>query len=362
MSRSFPALRGIAIFIVVLNHSITLALESAETAGITPPSGFEEVLLIALRSLGIIAVPTFLFLSGGFIVFAVRGKTLKKAYRTIASSLKHIMAPYLIWSIIFYLLIYFLNGTLFTPMEYLKYLLVGYPLNFIPILVFFYLVSPVLVRIAQRYAWQLLILVFLYQLFSIVVLRQGVFQLDLPKWIRLLTIPGLRLPEWTRLLTIPGLRLSIAIWGIFFPLGVVCGFHSERFSYRIYKVRWVLIPAALAGYILLILQELDIVAAPIAGLVTPIFVVLLYPLIEREQIPAVRSLEQLGRRAYGLYLSNLIWISLALVLIRALMPGLLQHILLLVPVLMGITIGAVWFTMAGLERVSVRGLRRIVFG
>jgi len=120
--------------------------------------------------------------------------------------------------------------------------------------------------------------------------------------------------------------------------------------------------AALAGYILLVLQELDLISAPIAALLAPIFVVLLYPLIEREQIPPVRILEQLGRRVYGLYLSNLIWISLALVLIRALMPGLLQHVLSLVPILMGITIGGVWFTMAGLEKVPVRGLRRYVFG
>jgi hypothetical protein len=61
----------LAILLVVLNHSIVISV-LAPTATDTHSSGVERFLLEAMRGLGLIAVPTFLFISGGFVVYALR--------------------------------------------------------------------------------------------------------------------------------------------------------------------------------------------------------------------------------------------------------------------------------------------------
>ncbi|KAF5434113.1 Surface polysaccharide O-acyltransferase, integral membrane enzyme [Candidatus Methanophagaceae archaeon] len=136
MSRQYAALRGIAIFLVVLNHSITLSLGYVLEHNYGHPSQMAHVILVSLQSLGLLAVPTFYFISGGFQVYATRGKPIRAAYRTIAKALPHIIIPYLIWSILFYLLLFVIQGDLYTIPEYLKFILVGYPLNFVPLLIF----------------------------------------------------------------------------------------------------------------------------------------------------------------------------------------------------------------------------------
>jgi peptidoglycan/LPS O-acetylase OafA/YrhL len=348
MSRHFAALRGFAIFLVVLNHSIVLPLERMASAGIAAPEGAGRIVLIALQSLGLMAVPTFLFLSGGFIVFAVRSKPLRTAYHTLTLSLRYILVPYLIWSLLFYVLIFALDGTRFSLLGYVKNLLVGYPLNFIPILVFFYLLSPFIVRIAQKFPWQLLLAIVLYQGLSLIVLQPGIF--------------GVSLPAWTRLLTIPGLRLSIALWGIFFPLGIVYALYNDWIRTHFTRFWPILVVLWVAIFSLVVMHAAGVVVAPLPGVVLPIITVLIYPFMSREHIPLVQAWEWLGRRAYALYLSNLIWISLLLVVVENFTQTLLRNLFLLIPVLMLATLAIVALLMAGFEKSPVRAMRRYVFG
>jgi peptidoglycan/LPS O-acetylase OafA/YrhL len=307
-----------------------------------------RIVLVALLSLGLLAVPTFLFLSGSFIVFAVSNKPLRSAYQTLAVSLRHIVVPYLIWSLLFYVLIFALDGTRFSALGYLKNLLVGYPLNFIPILVFFYLLSPLIVRIARRYPWQLLLGMLLYQGLSLIVLRPGMF--------------GLTIPSWTRMLTLPGLRQSMALWGIFFPLGTVGSLQSGWIQVHLERFWFIPVLLTAGALVLVVSHESGILTAPLASVLTPLFGVSVYPFISREQIPFIHVWEWLGRRAYGIYLSNLIWISLLLVVVESYAVGLLRNIYLLIPILSIATVAIVGLLMAGIEKLPVRGLRRFVFG
>lgn len=348
MSRQFPALRGLAIFLVVLNHAITLSLQYRVEAGFEPLPDFERIILVALQTLGIIAVPTFYFLSGGYLVYAVRGKPLTAAYHVIARALRSIIVPYLLWSILFYIFIYLLQGDLYTLREYLKFILVGYPFHFIPLLVFYYLLAPILIRLIDRYPWGTMVAIALYQVFSVMVLMPGTF--------------GVSLPEWTRYLTIPGIRQSVAIWGIFLPLGILYGLQGERMRSVLRRITWLLVILAVISYVLAVLHWLSLYHAPVAGLLNPLFVLLIFPLIARESIPFARGLEQLARRAYGLYLTNLILLSIALVIIRTWFPGLFSKMLILFPILVAVTIAALWLLMVGVEKLPSPNVRRYVFG
>lgn len=348
MKRQFPALRGLAIFLVVLNHSITLGQEAGVALGFSPAQGIEGLLLLGLKTLGLIAVPTFFFLSGGFLVYAVRGKPYAKAYRTIFLSLRYIVVPYLIWSVIFYVLIFFLEGARFTLLGYVKNLVVGYPLNFIPLLVFFYIAAPVLVRLSEKYPWQILTLILIYQFFTAMTLRPRLF--------------GITLPDWTHLMTVPGLRGSIAIWGVYLPFGITYGLDPAWIEKHIHKLKWIFVMLAVIAFGSAIWHEGGYGFSPLGGYLLPLFVIPLFTLVKREDIPFIKILEELGRRAYGIYLSNLVWLTLLLSLVATILPGLVDQMLILTPILIVLTIGLVWITMTVLERFPVRGLRRYIYG
>lgn len=348
MSRQTLALRGVAIFLVVLNHAITLGLESLSGGGLAPMPAGQSTALVALLTLGLVAVPTFLALSGSYLAYALRGKTLAAGYRTVIAGLKFVVVPYFLWSIAFYVLIFFLRGDRLTIQEILKDLAVGYPFNFIPLLVAGYLIAPFLVRVCERHPWLVLAVCVAYQAFVIGVLRPGVF--------------GVTFPGWAIYLTPPGLRLSVALWGIFLPLGVVQGLHVSSMESFVERAGWILALAVVAAYLIAVLNRLSIVAWPLADLLCPIMFVLLFPRIRREQIPVVAHFERLGRRAYGLYLTNLITLSLALAGVEAVAPRLLGAFLVLLPLLMLITVGVPYLIVAAIERLSFPGAQRWVFG
>ena len=348
MSRQFPAFRGLAILLVVVNHAVTLSLETIAQHSLAVPQPAFRFSLVALRTLGIIAVPIFLFLSGGYLAYALQASNPGHAYRTVGLGLRFILVPYLLWSLIFYVLLALLYDARFTFPEVIKNLLVGYPFNFIPLLVFFYLLAPLLLPVARRLPWLLLGGIAAYQLFSVAVLQPGEL--------------GFTLPEWTIRLTLPGLRLTLALWGIYFPLGLVCGIHAESLTPRLKALRAPLLAAAIAAYGAAVLHELSLLYSPLAELICPVLAVLLMPVIARESIPFARNLERLGIRAYGIYLTNLILLSLALESARRWVPGLFIYLWLLVLLLIAWVLAAQAGMQMAVRKVLGRSRQRWVFG
>ncbi len=348
LSRQFPALRGIAILLVILNHAIALSVTAAQARGLPAPASSTWAVLQALRTLGLIAVPIFLFLSGSYLTYAVRGKTLAVSYRTIVLSLRHILVPYLLWSVAFYALVYLLRSETYSLAGYIKNLLVGYPFEYVPLAVFCYLVAPFMIRIAEKHPGLLIAVVAAYQLFVACVIKPGLL--------------GFALPQAARWLTIPGLRATIALWAVYFPLGVVFSLHSASLTPALRRVGWLLVTGAAVCYGTAVLGSLGPFDPAVPSLLAPVFGVLLLPLIRREMIPAVGPLESVGRRAYGLYLTNLIFLSLALLAIEAGIPWLLGQLLVLVPILFVLTTLVLQAVMGAADRTPVPAFRRYVFG
>lgn len=348
MNRQFPALRGLAILLVVLNHSITLALLALRKYGYGPAPALERQLLVALKQVGLIAVPTFLFLSGCFIVYAVQGKPWRVAYKVIWNGLKHVVWPYVIWSAVFYVMVYFLEGERYSPLGYLKNLVVGYPFDFVPLLVFFYILAPVLVRAGRGHPWLLLAGIGAYQLFVANVLKPGAL--------------GVAFPQWAWHLTLPALRVSLAIWGIFFPLGVVYMLHGRSLTPWLRRLWPVLALAAVVLFVLAVGQELSLWSAPLADILCPVAAVLLFPVIRRNAIPWADWLEQLGKKAYALYLMNLIVLNLALAGLHALAPWAFAQLSLLALGLFFVTLSLPQMLMTAVGRLPNPAAHRYVFG
>lgn len=348
MSRQFPALRGLAILIVVLYHSIHMTEVFMGEAGLPPTQGIGGVILLTLSLLGVFAVPTFLFISGSFFIYSIRGQESRLSYRTVFLGLKHIVLPYLFWSLVFYLILYLWHHTLFSPLEYIKHLVVGYPFNFVPLIVVFYLLSPVLVRLSTKYSLVIIGLLAVYQVFLINVIYPGAL--------------GFTFPEWSRFFVVPVLGRSMADWGIYFPLGMVFSLHARSVVPYLLRFKWALAGATVLFFTLGFLSVTNIIDFQAAYFIIPLPFLGFAATISRSSIPLVRSLETVGKRSYGLYLTNLIVLDTILFSLSQAAPGMLNYQLILVPVLFALTIVIPLAAMNGLARVPNWGMYRFVFG
>lgn len=349
INRQFATLRGLAIALMVFDHVIQMSLLEFRRQGLMPPTGPAHWILIALQQPDTITVPIFLFLSGGFIVYAVNGRDIPAAYKILVSSLRYIVVPYILWSLIFYFVAYLLKyAAPLPPLGYVKALVVGYPFNYVPLLIFFYMLGPLLFRIAQRHPWWMLIPILGYQVFLLNVISPGAL--------------GVVFPSWTWWLTPPILRGTLAKWAIYFPLGIEYGLHGKSILEPLRRIWLFLAVSTVALYALRVVALITDLDARELAIVCPIPLILLCIAIKRENIPFASSLEQYGTKSYGLYLTNLIVISFLLAAIDAAVPWLLLYLIIVIPLLFLATLNLPFWLMKLAERSPVRSFQRYVFG
>jgi fucose 4-O-acetylase-like acetyltransferase len=334
---------------VVLNHSITKGLEVQQLGYPSPAQeGVLYYILSTLRDLGPVAVPTFLFISGCFFAYSARGNDPKLSWKVVWTGLKHLLWPYLFWSVMFYILIYFQRNEAYTPPGYLKNLLVGYPFHFIPLIAFYYVLSPLLVRLAKRFGFVLVVVIGLYQLILINVLYPGTL--------------GFTFPAWMGFLAPPVLRSTLALWAIYFPLGLVYSINARSVLPWLQRFRWAILAATITFFAVSLLDLFSVLNFPLAGFIYPLAFTLFCPTLRRDSIPMVRELEKIGRSAYGLYLTNLLVIELVLLSIHLLAPWVFSHQVLLQPILFSIGLAGPLLLMRGVMHLPTRPAYRYVFG
>ena len=348
MSRQFGALSGLAAVFIVVNHSIFFGTVYPEAWGYPSIEGWGRTILSILQSFGWFAVPIFLFISGSFVSYAAQGDPPRLSSKFMVATLKHIIIPYVIWSVVFYVLVYFYNQETYSLLGYVKQLLVGYPYHFVPLLVFYYILSPILLRIGRSYGVILLIGIALYQLALINILYPGTL--------------GLTFPTWFHYLSPPIIRTTLAEWAIFFPLGLVYGLHqkkvvpwSKKFSL------WITI-VTVVFFVLGLLDTLKVITFPMARHLAPVTFMFLIPAIKRDSIPLARQLERVGRRTYGIYLTNLIILNLVLIGIRFYIPYLFNVYILLFPFLFVLTLFIPLLIMNAFTKGHFKPAYRYVFG
>lgn len=362
IGRQFGALSGVAMTLVVLNHAITLGLAGPGLAGEPPPAGVWAGLLTILQQLGIVfAVPTFFFISGCFAAYASQSGSLAQTYRTTFSRLRGILLPYLLWSVVFYALLAAqqLSGhpypwlQSYSLPDHVKHLIVGYPYHFVPLLVFWYLLSPLLaradtVRHGRRYGVWILLAIAAYQV--------ALLDLHYPAMF------GAQLPASLRVLIPPVIGRPLADWAIWFPLGLIYSLNARSAAARLRRVAWALLAATVALFIVVCLHELGFIRFPLARILCPLAFVGLLPLIPRSAIPLAGAFEWIGKRSYGFYLTHLVAINLAIMLLMAVAPAMLAAQAVIQPLLFAVGMGGPALLMAGAARLPVRAAWRYVFG
>ena len=135
MNRQYTAVSGIAIALIVLNHTVHFTLQ------ISPVSGYWLRAAVFLQAFGVFAVPAFLFVSGAFLSYAAR----QMSFTFLRNSIGRIFWPYAIWTAVFFVLVLPAADALPSPAAYFRYILTGYPYHFVPLLLFWYLSSPIVI-------------------------------------------------------------------------------------------------------------------------------------------------------------------------------------------------------------------------
>jgi probable poly-beta-1,6-N-acetyl-D-glucosamine export protein len=349
MNRQFGALSGLAIVLIVLNHSIEWAISAPVQYGYPPVAGWQNYLLITLKELGVFAVPTFLFISGSFVAYAAQGEPPRLSRKFMFSSLRHIVIPYVIWSIVFYVFIYFMLDDRYTLIGYIKNLLVGYPYHFVPLLVFYYIISPLIVRIGKsKMGILMLVLIGLYQLVLIDLLHPGILGFTFPKSASFLAV---KVP-----------RTTLAEWAIYFPLGLVYGLQVRKWIPWLHRLKWVFIVLTMLLFGIGLLDAFSIIRAPLALMLCPFTLVILLPIIKRDSIPWVRSFERVGRRTYGIYLTHLPFLNLLLYGLASWLPWLFRFAVLTSALFFIVGFGIPLFIMESLAKSPAKQAYRYVFG
>jgi hypothetical protein len=348
MNRQFPAFRGIAILLVIINHSIVLSLLNTSQYDFPKPGVIETNILLFIKEIGVIAVPTFLFLAGSFMVYSLRNKPILKAYKMLVPALQNAIVPYIIWSLVFYLTVFFVRGEIYNIGGYLKNILVGYPYNFIPILVFYILLSPLILKIAEKYP--------VFTMLIFVGIQIVLANISVPG------IIGFKFPEFMKLLAPPVLRIPLALWAVFYPFGIVFSLHSNKIQPWIKKYWWIFALFAFGLYLVASLQEVGYLEFKAAEWLLPVFVIPLYTIVERKKIPIVSFLEKMGKRSYGIYLLNIIFITTFVYLTATYIPWLYHILSLHILFISLLTLVISTWIMDTIEKRTGRNVYRSIFG
>ena len=154
----------------------------------------------------------------------------------------------------------------------------------------------------------------------------------------------------------------MADWGLCFPLGIVFGLNNTKIRPWLMKSKWVFLSLTLVFYALGIGNAFKTVDFPFAQFIAPILFLFVIPVISRNSIPAVRQLEEVGKRSYGVYLTHLVILDTIYSLISKLIPVTLRYYVILIPLILLIGLFIPLGIMRYFSKSPLRKHYRYIFG
>jgi surface polysaccharide O-acyltransferase-like enzyme len=348
--RTIPILRGLAILGVIFNHANWHVL-SRFAAG--DPRGYS---FLVFDQVSKFAIPAFMAIAGYFIAYATSGGKRDLRWSVVRARLENLVWPWLIWSVILTVGQSF-QGRSISGGEFLRNLAIQY--YFIPLLIAYYLVAPVVVKWARSNTRALLVGAAVVQLLAVALFYARVYHAG---------FPGV-LKSWVDLGPLQYLRFAF-----YFPFGVVCGMFPRMIRDALARFRSIL------PWLTLLLFSLSVVEAamayhaggemwPIGGdqtkLSSALFstgLVLCLVVYDRLRVPADRTVKSLGTHSYGLYLCHYPVLGVLARVIELGTPWLASQGWLYLPLLFGLTVGLSMLLMESLARLPTKRIYRYLFG
>jgi peptidoglycan/LPS O-acetylase OafA/YrhL len=315
--------------------------------------------LRAVEQAIIFAIAAFLFISGYFIAFAVGRIEANKQWRVIFTRIKNLVIPFLIWSVLI-LVLDMLLGNTYSVRDFLLTIITGkarIPYYFIPLLVQYLILSPILVSLARTRYKLLLILTALIQLITVS--------------LRYDTLLGLNTPALQPILFIRG-QPFFPSRIFFFTFGIVYGLHSSQFKQKLIRVRWGLLVSLVVFFILGVVEweilqrfsgEISIgqTETHIDGFYALAFI-LCFLAFEEFIPPFSEQLGILGAMSYGIYLIHWSVQEYVSKMIYHFSPWLMGYQVFVQPILIVCSVGLPVILMTLVKRSPIRRYYRYLFG
>ncbi len=203
--RNLPLLSALAIFGIVLNHAIWQVL------GEIPPGQPRGYAYLPLDQIGKIAIPVFMFISGYFIAYATSGGRKPLPWKVVYARITRLFWPWGIWSVIWLTGQIAIGAHTLNLQEILLTLFNQY--YFIPMLMTYYLLAPLMVALGRRSIRVLLVSAFLLQIIGVALFYLQIWGI----------VSGI--PEWIRLAPLQYLQFAF-----YFPFGLAVGMSPAAFA------------------------------------------------------------------------------------------------------------------------------------
>jgi probable poly-beta-1,6-N-acetyl-D-glucosamine export protein len=367
LTKRFLTLNGLAIFAVVCNHASSWGSTAMfwwtdrYLPGTVP--NFSQIgtipyyFLLLEKQLTIFSVPAFLFVSGLFVAFASRGSQQNNGWKVPLSRITSLIIPYFIWSFIF-IAIEFILGDRFSPLEYLQQLLTGQVspgYYYVPLLCQFYLLSPLITRLAKNKIKLLLVGSIFIQI-VVIGLRYGFyFWHDVSPFTLISSFP-----DW-----------FFGGWLFFFVSGTIIGLNIQRFKEWLSRKKiFFVLPLLIFG--IFTLTESELISRStgmewtgpllITSTLYAIIFVLFFLSITNFPVFIIKIIDFLGQHSYGIFLIHYVVLLLAAKVIYHIAPVLLSNEFIYQPVLIILAIGIPVICMTLIKRSPIQGAYRYLFG
>jgi hypothetical protein len=307
-------------------------------------------MIVIIRQLVTFSVPAFLFISGFFVAFMAKGKEPNVTLQKVMPRIKILLFPFIIWTVIRYSLLRRFPTSLDEVLD---------PYHFIPLLIQFYFLSPLLVPLARN-RWKLLLIV------------AATIHLSVQS-MNYLTNLGIEFPGQAFLSSITPRWFVIGQQPFWFPFGLVFGLHHKFFVERIVQMkgRLLLITVvfgllSIGEYIVADYLNGDVWVGPtFSGITRNVYILgfILFILATNEAtIPFSDTFSDIGAKSLGIYMANIPAIYVTAVLLYRLMPWTLGMQLIYQAILFVAGLGGPLLLMWLVRQTPVRVGYRYLFG
>jgi peptidoglycan/LPS O-acetylase OafA/YrhL len=369
MVRRLLYLNGLAVLAVVFYHAsawgyISMFWWTDRYRPVTVPNYDQlgSLTYYGLRfveQLIIFGIPTFLFVSGFFIAFATGRNKTTVGWNVVGIRIKNLVIPYLIWSllIIFSLVV---QGNVYSLGEFVKTILLGQaadPYYFVPLLVQFYLLSPLIVLLIKANAKLFLSLAALLQVLVLISRYADLLGLDT-----------------TVLDVFRAVNMNFLVPGqiFWFSFGIFVGFFPDKLQQFLHRFRWPLLTGLAVTFILGMIEWEILLnlsgqdwSGPRETLIDHFYAgsfILTYLAFDKVLFPFSSQLQNLGSKSYGVYLIHSSVLQYTARIIYHIMPWIFAYQFVFQAILIILGLGVPLLLMALVNKSPVRKYYDYAFG
>lgn len=370
MIRRLLQLNGISIIGVILFHAagwgfVAMFAWSAQYAASVGPAydpggSVAYYVLRLMEQLAVFSIPAFLFVSGYFVAFATGRSQRTVGWNVIGARIKGLLIPYLLWSTLLFALAA-LQGQVYSPVQYVVGYLTGQAnpaYYYVPLLIQFYLLSPLLVPWARKH-WRALLI------------GAGLIQLT----VQLLYYPtlfGLATPAALEPLVDTAPKWFFPVRIFWFSFGMVAGFHLAELKALLARIKWlalvtavVLLPLGMVEWEAILRisgQPLLTHRETLLDSVYSLAVLLAFLAFDKTPLPFAKRLEDLGAKSFGIYLVHSPVMEIVARGLYHVAPWVLAYQILFQPLIIVAGLGVPLLLMALVDRSPARKFYKYLFG